>query len=246
MGAQRDLEEWEGWGEEVRQAGIDWQFSPTACAWRNGQAERLVGLAKHTLGHQIERHETLNFAELETALMRVAELLNRRPLAVRTFGESDFHPVCPADLLLGRIYGYKPQPEEGVEPGQDDIQLPLRQEKTEALVEIWWQRWTSAAFPLLCPRRHWTQLHRNLEIGDIVLLKHDKALGKGEYRLGRVTKTLPDSDGTVRTVMIAVRKRRGAVKEAVRECRLGLEEFPMAIQRLVVIQPAGESWENKP
>ena len=46
-------------------------------------------------------------------------------------------------------------------------------------------------------------------VGDKVLLRNEKHFGKGEYRLARVFKLVPDSDLIVRTVVIGVRNRRG-------------------------------------
>ena len=186
----------------------------------------------------------LNYVELETALLRVAELINRRPLGVRVYSEADFHPICPADLLLGRIYGYKPSIPETPKDDPDQVNMPVRLAKVEGLVDMWWQRWSAVGFPLLCPRRKWTQPHRNLTPGDIVLLKGDQQVGKGVYRLARVMRALPDSNNVVRTVVIGLRKRRGAKREASNKCKVGLEEVPMAVQRLVVVQPATEKWED--
>ena len=82
-----EAKEWEGLAREVRDLGITWSFSPVACPWRNGQAERAIGLAKATLKRQLASYELLDYAELETALIRVAAILNQRPLAVRLYSD---------------------------------------------------------------------------------------------------------------------------------------------------------------
>ena len=108
LAAGKDLEQWDVLGNQVRALGTQWEYTPTACPWRNGQSERCVALAKYTLQHLITKYATLNFTELETTLIQVGEIMNRRPLAVRHFEDTDFHPITPADLLLGRVHGYRP------------------------------------------------------------------------------------------------------------------------------------------
>ena len=98
----------------------------------------------------------------------------------------------------------------------------------------------AVGFPLFCPRRKWTKERRNMTPGDVVLLKPDTKFGKGEFRLGRVLSVLPDPDGYVRTVMLGLRKRRGRGRENRLVCNTELEEVPMAVQRLVVIQASEE------
>ena len=135
--------------------------------------------------------------------------------------------MSPADLLLGKVYGYKAQ--EGQDQGEDWEQLNLRGHlaKVEALTQLWWDRLVSAGFPLFYPKAKWTVAKRNMQAGDIVLLKADKKVGKGGYRLGRVLQVLPDSDGLVRTVIMGLRRRRGQVKESKSENKQGLEEIIM-------------------
>ena len=241
IAAGKEVKEWESLGTQVQATGTEWRYTPTACPWRNGQAERCIGLAKHTLLHLIGKHEILNFVELETTLIHVAELLNRRPIAARHFNDHEFHPICPADLLLGRVWGYQPVPHMGEELNTEQVDIPVRLKQVELLVNAWWQRWSAAAFILMCPRRKWTQEKRSLVTGDIVLLKTDSKLGKGEYRLGKVLKTWPDEEGIVRTVTLGMRKRRGQAREGRLVCQQGLEESIIAVQRLVVIQAAEEN-----
>ena len=241
MAAGRELKEWEEMTQEIKKAGTVWKFVPTACAWRVGQAERAVALAKHTLQHLVNKHVTLDFVELESTLMHVAELINQRPLAVRQYNDLEYHPVSPSDLLLGRIYGYRPGIAQTEPPAESSMELGKSLERVEELVTLWWERWTDAAFPLFCPRTKWVKEKRNMVAGDIVLLKNERKLGKGEYRLGKVMSVLPDPDGVVRTVMLGLRKRRGQAKEGRLECKQGLEVIPMAVQRLVVLQAAEET-----
>ena len=77
-----------------------------------------------------------------------------------------------------------------------------------------------------------------------LLLKADKKLGRGDFRLGRVLEVFPDEEGIVRTVTLGLRRRRGQRAEGRLECKQGLEETSMAVQRLVVLVPREETWQE--
>ena len=110
--------------------------------------------------------------ELEAALIRVAGIVNSRPLTARMYSDDEFYPVCPADLLLGRMTGFTSRGEER------DVAWSERLERIEEFVGLWWKRWEQAAFLLFTPRRKWTQEVRGLEVGDIVMLCSAKKLGQ--------------------------------------------------------------------
>ena len=102
----------------------------------------------------------------------------------------------------------------------------------------------SKSFELLCPRTKWKKEHRNLCIGDIVLIKTEQKIGKGHYRLAKITDTIPDHHGRVRTVKVQVRSLRRARGEKAGELKAGTEVREIAIQRLVFILPAEEAWKG--
>ena len=124
----------------------------------------------------------------------------------------------------------------------DPLDLVEKTRHLGALVDLWWRRWTAAGFTLFSPRRSWSQPQRPLSVGDIVLLRNEKHFGRGNYRLARVLKLIPDSDLQVRTVLIGLRDRRG--REKTTTCKKGLVEMVMAVQRLVTLLPIEEQWSE--
>ena len=70
-----------------------------------------------------------------------------------------------------------------------------------------------------------------------MLIKAEKKFGKAQFRLGKVEKTLPDSHGTVRTVIVSTRNRRQGVRQ-------GRVDSEIGVQRLVVILPVQEAWKG--
>lgn len=65
----------------------------------------------------------------------------------------------------------------------------------------------------------------------------EKKLGPASYRLAKVVQLHPDREGVVRTVTISMRNRRGGGTQ--------VEEGGfMAVQRLAVILPVEEKWNE--
>ena len=230
--------DWERVTEVTAPRGTRWKFTEKACSWRNGLAERAVRLIKDTLQHQLDGNRALNFAEVDAVFTRCARIVNSRPIGVRNLSEDDFHAITPGDFLLGRAAG--PRTEQEAERALDTHLDPEDFLSAQSdLTERWWQEWQNVAFPLLTPRRKWTVQHRNMQEGDVVLLKYDKKFSKAKYRLARVSSVFPDDKGTVRTVAVRFRPRD------VREDTLPYvaktpTEMRVGVQRLVVIQPVEE------
>ena len=148
--------------------------------------------------------------------------------------DDEVFPVAPADLLLGRMSGYR-----GTREADHGCTTMANQvEKLSRFVSAWWARWQGTAFNLFTPRRKWRQVARNVAVGDVVLLKAESKLGPGTYRLAVVSGVKPDEDGLVRTATIILRDRRK------RGARLETRQLPMAVQRLAVLLPVEERWKG--
>ena len=143
-------------------------------------------MAKSLLVRTIDKHETLNFTELETALLQIAAIINHRPLSARVFTEDEYLAICPSDLLLGRIAGYT-RGVAGFDDGEiEPTSLHENLRKIETFVNQWWTKWIQDAFTLFTPSRKWKAEHRNLKAGNIVLIKAEKKYGKADFRLAKV------------------------------------------------------------
>ena len=70
-------------------------------------------------------------------------------------------------------------------------------------------------------------------------MHYGKSFGKGEYRLGRVLQTHPDTHNVVRTVTVGVRGKDRSAKDLTYVPR-ALEEHCLGVQRLSVICPIEE------
>ena len=58
--------DWEKVASSSARSGTTWTFSPVGCSWRNPLAERMVGLVKETLLHQLQGNKSLDYAQLDS------------------------------------------------------------------------------------------------------------------------------------------------------------------------------------
>ena len=243
VAAAKTFQDWQQVLDKTGKMGTSWKFTERGCAWRNGLSERAIGLVKSSLKHMEKNIQDLNVLQLETLLLKISMIINRRPIAARVFSEDDYHAITPADLLLGRATSL------GETKANAEFWLQEREvgewankgvETLNAIAHAWWCDWIKKAFPLLLPRRKWSSENRNLKPDDIVLLKYDSKYSQARYRLARVMQTFPDHHGVVRTVEIAVRDRRGLQNEPIKKCRTAKDLMRVGVQRLVVILPKEE------
>ena len=68
----------------------------------------------------------------------------------------------------------------------------------------WWKNWFSSVWESLVPVKKWRTQQRNLQFGDIVLLKYSAKYTKPTYRYGKIISTIKDDNGFVRDVKHSV------------------------------------------
>ncbi|XP_070407941.1 uncharacterized protein [Nothobranchius furzeri] len=71
------------------------------------------------------------------------------------------------------------------------------------LVEQFWSRWRKEYLSNIVLRQRWHTPKRNLQLGDIVMMK-DEGLPRNEWRLARVVQATKNRDGLVRRVKICL------------------------------------------
>ena len=123
---------WDTIKEGADKSGTEWKFVENGCQWRNGLAEAAVKLVKLNLVITMSSQSSVNYAELDTLFSSIANILNQRPIAIKSFTEDDIHNITPNFLLLGRSKNTVP----GVMYGTDD-NISKRQEAMKQLEEVW-------------------------------------------------------------------------------------------------------------
>ena len=75
----------------------------------------------------------------------------------------------------------------------------------EEVFEVWWKNWLDVALPKLLKWDQGDKLVRNLEAGDVVMLKKQEGELSGVYRYGMVEKAIESADKKVRKVEVRYR-----------------------------------------
>ncbi|GFR25022.1 integrase catalytic domain-containing protein [Trichonephila clavata] len=83
----------------------------------------------------------------------------------------------------------------------DDLRHCDRWRLLTRMTQHFWKRWSSEYLTLLQSRSKWRIFQKNLDIGDLVLIKHDNSPPL-QRKLGKVTETFPGKGGKVRVVKV--------------------------------------------
>ena len=161
---------------------------------------------KDTL-RQVTMGNTLNYTELSCLLVKIANIINDRPLGLRRLPDTDFcQAITPNMLILGRTS--TTHLSDVVYQEQSD-NVSRRAAYIKELMETWWNMWFVQCFDGLVPYQRQTsaKIEDNVCVGDVCLLKYQGKIGRGDYRLCRVVKTFPDDDGLVRKVEVEMRPK---------------------------------------
>ena len=240
--------DWSEIGTKVGEQGTEWRLTAKGCSWRNGLAERVIRSARHTLSHELNLGETLDFHQFGAVLSVVAAVINSRPLSLKVSPEGEYHALAPRDILFGRA-------SRSMEATSRDLQFTLDMDQDVAIremcegqariVEAWRARWVEAVFPDMVSRPKWRSAHRNLRSGDIGHVKYPKKVGQHEWRLAVVETASPDDDGVVRTVTVAFRPRHKSDKgkpyapKTAQRMTIGVQRFAvlMAVEEVSALLP---------
>ena len=239
--AQMEGPNWDTIQFETAKEGTTWHFVTPGTPWRNGAAERLIGVFKRSLSQQIMAGAILEEVPLQAFLHRVASIVNQRPLTARSFTLDDFSAVTPRDLLLGAAASL-PAGEEWQVGTEEDLEAHMspRMAAQERKVKDWWHIFSQDAFPLMVPFRKWINPAESLDLGAIVMVRYTAKYAKDRYRLGRIMRLSTGRDGLVRTALVGMRNLRRGARESWNENRAGLSMVEMPVQRLVLLLPGAE------
>ena len=177
---------------------ITWKLAPAEGQHQNGLSESLVKLTKRSIQHKIAGN-ILTFSQLQTVLFEICNIINSRPIGIITGSDPECpSPITPNDLILGRATSSVPQ---GPFDRDGSKSITKRFRFLQDLVSQWWSSWYQSVFPKLVPSYKWLQRHRNLQIGDVCLIRYRNE-SRSTYRLGKVEEIKLGTDGLVRTVVL--------------------------------------------
>ncbi|XP_051780659.1 uncharacterized protein LOC127527082 [Erpetoichthys calabaricus] len=178
--------------------GCTWDFNPPHVSHMGGAWERMIGMTRRILDSMFlqNRQSHLTHEVLCTFLTEVSAILNARPLVPISSDPEMPFLLSPA-MLLTQKTGVSAPP--GNFTRNDLFKSQWRQ--VQAMANEFWTRWRREYLPTLQNRRKWAHPSRNLQIGDIVLLKENQ-LSRNEWPMGLITSVFPSSDGTIRKIEV--------------------------------------------
>ena len=150
------------------------------------------------LGSRHLTHEVLS-----TLMAEVMAIVNSRPLVPVSTDPTMPEVLTPATLLTQKTSTLKAIPGEFT--ATDLCKHNKQWRHVQHLANVFWSKWRKEFLPTQQPRRKWQEDVRNLEAGDLVLLRC-KDVARNEWPLGRVTKAYKSEDGKVRKLDLTTTK----------------------------------------
>ena len=183
--------------------GCDWLFNAPHSSHVGGVWERMIGVARRILDGMLAdigpRH--LSHEVLSTLMAEVTAIVNARPLVPVPTDPEAPEILSPATLLTQKTRSLKSTPGNF---NREDL-YSKQCGQVQHLANVFWHRWRKEFLPTLQPRRKWQHVTRNLEEGDLVLLRC-KDLPRNSWPLARITKTFTSADGRVRKIELLTAK----------------------------------------
>lgn len=178
----------------LQEKGIKWHFNIARAAHSGGIWESAVKSAKYHL-KRVVGAQILSFEEMTTVLAQIEAILNSRPLCPLSENIDDVGYVTPGHFLMGTI------PVLPGEPDYTNSKVLGRWKLVQQLTQSFWKVWSSEYLSKFQFRNKWRDAERNVEIGQLVLIKDDD-LPPLNWKTGRIIETYKAADGLIRSVKI--------------------------------------------
>jgi len=147
----------------------------------------------------------LNDESFRTLLSEVMAIVNSRPLTVENLND----PTSPLPLTPNQLLTMKSRvalPPPGKFP-REDRYARHHWRRVQHLANEFWTRWSKEYLQTLQPRQKWNIPRRDVEVGDVCIIK-DECEPRGQWKLGKVVETYPDTDSHIRKVKLAIDDRQ--------------------------------------
>ena len=132
----------------------------------NGLSESLIKSIKRSIQHVVGTN-ILTCLELQTAFFEIANILNSRPIGIKSGDPEDPQALTPNDLLIGASSNETP-----VGPFNNNVSEKMRLRLVQDMVDKWWSRWYDKVLPTLVLSYKWLQRHRSCKTNDICLIRY--------------------------------------------------------------------------
>ena len=183
--------------------GTSWVFNPPHASHFGGAWERMIGVARRILDSLLLQTpmKQLTHEVLVTLLAEVTGIVKSRPIVPVSTDPEDPTILTPSVLLIHKVNG------DIVRFENFDVKDLYRSQwlQVQTLATMFWKRWRVEYVQMLQERKKWKEERRNIECGDVVILK-EKDCHRNDWPLGLVVEAVKSDDGCVRKVMVRVMK----------------------------------------
>ena len=143
----------------------------------------------------------LDDESLRTFLYEAANIVNSRPLTTDNLTDPTSPlPLSPNHILTKKSQVVLPPPGEFV---REDMYLRRKWKRVQCLLNLFWSRFKTEYLNNLQVRNKWNKTRRNLQVGDIVIVK-DEETHRNCWPIAIVVETYPSKDGLVRKVRLRI------------------------------------------
>lgn len=180
--------------EYAAKNGIKWSFIPPLTPHQGGLHEAAVKSAKKHLNCTMNG-AVLTQEELLTAFAEIEAILNSRPLSYVSKPNYSAQILTPGHFLVGDSLVVLPEPVET----NPNVKFSIHYENLRNRINSFERQWRTDYLSQMQTFGKWRKPFRNLEVGEIVLLK-DKDAPPRLWPYGLIVDTYPDRQGHVREV----------------------------------------------
>lgn len=173
---------------------VKWKFIPPRSPHWGGLWESHIKSAKYHM-KRIIGLSTFTYEQFVTVITQIESILNSRPLCPLSNDPSDLGSLTPGHFLVGRSLISLPD--------KDVCEVPQNRlkfyQRVTQIQQQFWRRWSVEYLNMLQKRPKWLLPQRNLEVGDLVLVKNDLTTPL-KWPLARIIEVFPGQDKKVRVV----------------------------------------------
>ena len=192
-------------GRELARNACDWiesKMNVPAASHMGGSWERQIRTVRSVLSSLLYSHGgQLDDESLRTFMVEAEAVVNSRPLS------TDNSPCMETPDMLTPNHLLTQKSQDVLKPPgvfqRADLYCKKRWRWVQHLANEFWKRWRNSYMQLLQVRQKWLRPRRNLEVGDVVVLKEED-LPRNCWKLARISRTYPGTDGLVRKVQIVL------------------------------------------
>ena len=188
----------------IQKQNCDFVFNAPDASHTGGVWERQIRTVRDILNAITQMCPgRLDDSSLRTLFYESMAIVNSRPLTTSDINDpSEMEPLTPNHILTSKSAVPLPPPGTFV---REDLFLRKRWRRVQFLLEQFWARWKREYLVTISLPQKWKHTKRNIQIGDIVLIK-DIDLPRNEWPMARVIDVTSDDKGFARRARVKLGK----------------------------------------